>query len=126
MSRRSIGFERDPQAEVDRLFPGQQLVRVTGIRIEPRSGQTVYLKDIKFSDSITIEHNTLGDGAIGHIVRNRTIAPDTAVSEGKWRHSDQGCNRWADRCARLGTSRPDNTVSGGTIPPYCGEDRNDA
>ncbi len=52
--------QRDLQAELDRLFPGQQLVRVTGIRIEPRSGQTVQLKDIprnlRCSNSITVEH----------------------------------------------------------------------
>jgi RHS repeat-associated protein len=84
-----VRFERDLQAEVDRLFPGQQLVRVTGIRIQPNSGQTVYLKDLKFSNSITVEHNTLGGGAIGHIVRNRRVAADTAVFEDKWFHYDQ-------------------------------------
>jgi RHS repeat-associated protein len=68
-------------------------VRVTGIRIQPNSGQTVYLKDIprdsRSSNSITVEHNTLGGGAIGHIVRNRTVAPDSAVFEDKWFHYDQ-------------------------------------
>jgi RHS repeat-associated protein len=47
------------------------------------------IKDIKFSNSITVEHNTLGGGAIGHIVRNRRVEADTAVLTDTWFHYDQ-------------------------------------
>jgi RHS repeat-associated protein len=84
-----VRFERDLQAEVDRLFPGEQLVRVCGLRFIVPGVQTMQIKDIKFSNSITVEHNTLGDGAIGHIVRNRQVASDTAVLTDTWFHYDQ-------------------------------------
>src|SRR5690606_37010491 len=35
------------------------------------------------------EHNTLGGGAIGHIVRNRRVEADTAVLTDTWFHYDQ-------------------------------------
>src|SRR5690606_29632716 len=86
---RWVRFERDLQAEVDRLFPGEQLVRVCGLRFIVPGVQTMQIKDIKFSNSITVEHNTLGGGAIGHIVRNRQVASDTAVLTDTWFHYDQ-------------------------------------
>jgi RHS repeat-associated protein len=86
---RWVRLERDLQSELDRFWPSEELDRVVGVRFTVSGGQTAYVKDIKFSNSITVEHNTLGGGAIGHIVRNRRVAPDTAVLTDTWFHYDQ-------------------------------------
>jgi hypothetical protein len=49
-------FERDLQAEVDRFWPGEELDRVVGVRFTVQGGQILHLKDITFSNSITVEH----------------------------------------------------------------------
>jgi RHS repeat-associated protein len=77
------------QTEVDRFITVETFSRVVGVRFSVSGGQTLYLKDIKFSNSITVEHNTLGGGAIGHIVRNRRVEANTAVLTDTWFHYDQ-------------------------------------
>jgi hypothetical protein len=59
-----------------------------------KNSMAIQRQDIKFSNSTTVEHNTLGGDAIGPrcgkpLVRNRRVAHDTAVLDDTWFHYDQ-------------------------------------
>ncbi len=50
-----------------------------------------WIDDIRLSDSITVEHNTLGGGSIAHILRNRTynVSGTLPTATDRWFHYDQ-------------------------------------
>jgi len=48
-----------------------------------------WLDDIRLSNSLTSEHNTIGPGAIAHILRHRKINPTTHAVTDRWFHYDQ-------------------------------------
>ena len=45
--------------------------------------------DVSFSNSLTVEHNTLGGGSISHILRNRSTNASTYAATDRWFHYDQ-------------------------------------
>jgi RHS repeat-associated protein len=47
------------------------------------------LDDMRFSNSLTVEHNVLGPGSIGHILRNSTFSTTTHARYDSWFHYDQ-------------------------------------
>jgi len=55
----------------------------------------LWIDDIRLSNAMTVEHNTLGTGVIGHILRHRTIDVPGAGGAGlyattdRWFHYDQ-------------------------------------
>ena len=48
-----------------------------------------YIDDMRFSNSVTVEHNTLTPGVIGHILRNRSISKTSGMATDRWLHYDQ-------------------------------------
>jgi RHS repeat-associated protein len=44
---------------------------------------------MRFSNTVTVEHNVLGAGVVSHILCNRTINPSTGVATDRWFHYDQ-------------------------------------
>jgi RHS repeat-associated protein len=53
------------------------------------SGDPMLAGELSFSNSITIQRNTLGPGAVGHILRSRTISPTTYTASDRWFAYDQ-------------------------------------
>lgn len=53
------------------------------------SGDPMLAGELSFSNSITIQRNTLGPGAVGHILRSRTISPTTYTATDRWFAYDQ-------------------------------------
>jgi RHS repeat-associated protein len=76
--------ERDLQADIDAFWTGKTLSKVTGLDMG-----AVSLDDVRFSNSLTVEHNVLGPGNIGHILRNCTYNTTTHARTDKWFYYDQ-------------------------------------
>src|SRR5690606_3587680 len=49
----------------------------------------MYVDMIRLSNSLTIEHNVLGPGVIGHILKNRQVNPANHSIADRWFHYDQ-------------------------------------
>ncbi len=67
----------------DSVSPSAREVWLQG---EP-SGLTEF--SLRLSNSLTVEHNTLGPGVIGHILHNRVIDKSTYAATDSWFHYDQ-------------------------------------
>jgi RHS repeat-associated protein len=53
------------------------------------SGDPMLAGALSFSNSITIEHNTLGTGVVGHMLHSRAISPVTLAATDRWFAYDQ-------------------------------------
>jgi RHS repeat-associated protein len=51
--------------------------------------EDLLLDDVRFSNAVTVEHNTLGPGVIGHVLRHTTTDPATYARAHRWFHFDQ-------------------------------------
>jgi RHS repeat-associated protein len=76
--------ERDLQADINQFWTGKTLSIVTGVHLYNSSAD-----DIRFSNSLTVEHNVLGPGSISHILRNSTFNTTTHARTDNWFHYDQ-------------------------------------
>jgi hypothetical protein len=85
-----VRMERDLQADLTARF-GKTLSCVTGIYLWSGGTTTpkMWIDDLSFSNSLTVEHNTLGGGVIGHILRNRSTNASTYAATDRWFHYDQ-------------------------------------
>jgi RHS repeat-associated protein len=85
-----VRLERDLQADLTTRF-GKTLSCVTGIYLWSGGLTTpkMWIDDLSFSNSLTVEHNTLGGGSIGHILRNRSTSASTYAATDRWFHYDQ-------------------------------------
>ncbi|MBI5155588.1 hypothetical protein HZA57_10165 [Candidatus Poribacteria bacterium] len=80
-------FERNVEADFEGLG-GPAWTDVDGVCI--RVGNSNYRVDeIRLSNSMTLEHNTLAPGVIGHIARHRTINSSTYAVTDRYFHYDQ-------------------------------------
>jgi RHS repeat-associated protein len=87
---RWVRLERNLQADLAAMYPDSTLARITGVELATEGiATTIYMDDLRFSNSITIEKSVLAGGSIGHILRNRTIDPATYAATDKWFHYDQ-------------------------------------
>jgi RHS repeat-associated protein len=77
-------IERDLQVDLSAFWPGKTLSKVTGLSVGTGS-----FDDIRFSNSMTVEHNVLGPGSISHILRNSTFNTTTHARTDSWFHYDQ-------------------------------------
>jgi RHS repeat-associated protein len=76
--------ERDLQADINQFWTGKTLSIVTGMHLYNSSAD-----DMRFSNSLTVEHNVLGPGSIGHLLRNSTFSTTTHARTDSWFHYDQ-------------------------------------
>jgi RHS repeat-associated protein len=77
-------LERDWMADAA-LAPGFEPSQVTAVRLRHTpSGDPMLGGAISFSNSITIEENTLGPGVVGHLLHARTISPVTFAAVDRW------------------------------------------
>lgn len=90
--------EYDLNALVAVLTPGFAISTIDKIRLTTAAYGEVYFDEMRFSDAMTIEHNTLGAGSIGHILHNRTFDNSTYanVPTDHWFHYDQVGSVMAD------------------------------
>jgi RHS repeat-associated protein len=51
--------------------------------------QDLYLDDVRLSNALTVEHNTMGPGVVGHILRVTQTDPTTYARADRWLHYDQ-------------------------------------
>lgn len=80
-----LRLERDLQADLAVFFPGKSISIVKGA-----SGWgTFSMDDLRFSNSLTAEHNVLAGGVVGHILRNRVTNPISYAPTDRWFHYDQ-------------------------------------
>jgi RHS repeat-associated protein len=87
---RWVRLERNLQADLAAMYPGSTLARITGVELATEGiATTIYMDDLRFSNSLTVEKNVLAGGSIGHIVRNRTIDSATYAATDQWFHYDQ-------------------------------------
>ncbi len=49
----------------------------------------LWIDDVSFSNSLTVEHNTLGGGSIGHILRHTETNSSSYAQSHRWFHYDQ-------------------------------------
>jgi len=86
-------FERNIEADYELYAGGATWTNTDGLIIIPDATYGSYdmnVDDIRLSDSVTVEHNTLGPGVIGHILRNTTWDDTSSLArEDKWFHYDQ-------------------------------------
>jgi len=83
-------IERNIEADLKTQWPGESLVRVLGVAVwTGNSSYPLYMDDLSFSNSMTTEHNVMGPGVIGHILRNRSTNPTTYAATDRWFHYDQ-------------------------------------
>jgi len=84
-------FERNIEADFNAVSSGTW-TNTDGISIRiPGAAGTgdTWLDDIRLSNAVTVEHNTLGSGVIGHILRNTTWDANTLARTDQWFHYDQ-------------------------------------
>jgi len=83
-------IERDIEADLKTQWPSENLVRVLGCAVwTGNASYPLYVDDLSFSNSMTAEHNVLGPGVIGHILRNRSTNAATYAATDRWFHFDQ-------------------------------------
>jgi hypothetical protein len=95
-------FERDVADDWTRVTGGASSWQNTdGVLFRPswHANYDLWIDDIRLSNAMTVEHNTLGTGVIGHILRHRTIDVPGAGGGGggaglyaatdRWFHYDQ-------------------------------------
>jgi RHS repeat-associated protein len=75
--------ERDLQDDIFTFWPGKTIAKVTGCSVG-----NVSLDDMRFSNSLTVEHNVVGPGVIGQILRHCTINPVGYARTDNWFHYD--------------------------------------
>ncbi len=62
---------------------------INGMSRHTPSGEAMLGGALTFSNSITIEENTLGPGVVGHLLHARTISPTTFAATDRWFAYDQ-------------------------------------
>jgi RHS repeat-associated protein len=85
-------FERNIEADYETYAGGATWTNTDGLNILPDATYGSYdmnIDDIRLSNSLTSEHNTLGPGSIAHILRHRKIDPTTHAVTDRWFHYDQ-------------------------------------
>ncbi|MBI5154921.1 hypothetical protein HZA57_06765, partial [Candidatus Poribacteria bacterium] len=82
-------FERNVEADFEALSGGNAWVDTDGVRIQLLSTNSYRINEIRLSNAMTLEHNTLGPGVIGHIARHRTINSSTYAVTDRYFHYDQ-------------------------------------
>jgi len=83
-------IERNIEADLKTQWPGESLVRVLGCAVwTGNASYPLYMDDLSFSNSMTTEHNVMGPGVIGHILRNRTTDIATYAATDRWFHYNQ-------------------------------------
>ena len=85
-----VRLERDLQADLTNRF-GKTLSSITGIYLWSGGATTpkLWIDDVGFSNSLTVEHNTLGGGSIGHILRHTETNSSSYAQSHRWFHYDQ-------------------------------------
>lgn len=68
------------------MTPGVTVINAFGLRAR---GKVCAVDDVRFSNSMTVENNTLGLDVVGHILHNRQIDPSTYASTDRWFNYDQ-------------------------------------
>jgi RHS repeat-associated protein len=81
-------IERHLEADLASAYPGETLLRVLGMTVHAYT-EDLYIDDVRFSNAVTVEHNTLGPGVIGHVLRHTTTDPATYARAHRWFHFDQ-------------------------------------
>ncbi len=88
-----VRFERNVEADFEAYAGGGATWTDTdGLYIFwPKSllSYAFYVDDLRLSDSLTVEHNTLGPGVIGHILRHTTWDATTLAKSDRWFRYDQ-------------------------------------
>jgi len=88
-----VRFERNVEADFEAYAGGGATwTNTDGLYISwPKSllSYAFYVDDLRLSDSLTVEHNTLGPGVIGHILRHTTWDATTLAKTDRWFHYDQ-------------------------------------
>jgi len=83
-------IERNIEADLKTEWPSENLVRVLGCAAwTGNASYPLYMDDLSFSNSMTTEHNVMGPGVIGHILRNRTTDVATYAATDRWFHYNQ-------------------------------------
>ncbi|MBI5154923.1 hypothetical protein HZA57_06775, partial [Candidatus Poribacteria bacterium] len=82
-------FERNIEADFEALSSGNAWVDTDGVRIQLLSTSSYRIDELRLSNAMTLEHNTLGPGVIGHIARHRTINSSTYAVTDRYFHYDQ-------------------------------------
>jgi RHS repeat-associated protein len=86
-------FERDVADDWTRVTGGASSWQNTdGVLFRPswHASYDLWIDDIRLSNAMTVEQNTLGTGAIGHILRHRTIDVPGAGGAGYTRRPTAG------------------------------------
>ena len=83
-------FERNIEADWE-AYSGESWLNTDGILVRPDAtlSYDIEFSMIRLSNSLTAEHNVLGPGVIGHIVRNRTVGTLYMNATDKYFHYDQ-------------------------------------
>jgi len=90
MYAKILWLRRNIEADLKTQWPGESLVRVLGCAVwTGNASYPLYVDDVAFSNSMTTEHNVLGPGVIGHILRNRSTNAATYAATDRWFHYDQ-------------------------------------
>jgi RHS repeat-associated protein len=79
-------IERDLTQIVATQTPGVTYTSTNAVSVW---SSRCYIDDMRFSNTVTVEHNVLGAGVVGHILRNRTTNASTGVATDRWFHYDQ-------------------------------------
>lgn len=85
-------FERNIEKDFETYSGGPSWTNTDGLGIDTDntiSGDILYLDDLLLTNAMTIEHNTLGGGGIGQILRQRTIDTSTYAATDRWFHYDR-------------------------------------
>lgn len=81
-------MERNLAADVAAAWPGESLIRVRGMTFNTYSDD-LFIDDVRFSNAMTVEPDTIGPDAIGHILRHTTIDATTYARTDCRLHYDQ-------------------------------------
>jgi RHS repeat-associated protein len=84
-----VRLERDFTDDLAAAWPGITNVTVTGWHLWSPVGATIGMDGLAFSNSLTVQHNVLGGGAVGHILVTQNITPSTMTENRVWHHYDQ-------------------------------------
>jgi len=84
-------FERNIEADWEGVATGVAWQNTDGVAVKPMStlSYDFWFDDVRLGNAMTVEHNTMGQGVIGHILRHTEIDPTTYTRTDRWFHYDQ-------------------------------------
>lgn len=82
-----VRVERNLNADLQLFYPTKTVATVTGVYLW--SEGHMWLDDLSFSNSMTVEKNILGGGSVAQILRNRITNPSDYTLLDRWFHYDQ-------------------------------------